>query len=801
MTEHLNNEELSIQLEKTASSGETAAESHDVSADTSFVGEQVSLGKEILSQTEEGEPQTDIARVLETAAAYMGVPELNQLRRAYTYAEEAHVGQKRKTGEDFINHPVQVALILAELRMDVDTLTAAILHDTVEDSSRSLEDIEDAFSHDVMVLVDGVTKITRIEIETLGEQQAKNLRKMLIAMSRDIRVIVIKLADRLHNMRTLHALREDRRLFKARETMEIYAPLANRLGINSIKWELEDLSFYYLEPVRFGQIQRMVAESRKAREEYLNDTIALLEGELKTSDVVARITGRPKHLYSIYQKMAEKGKDFSEIYDLIALRVIVETVADCYSSLGAVHTLWSPMPGRFKDYIAMPKFNMYQSLHTTVIGPAARPLEIQIRTREMHRTSEYGVAAHWRYKGTAADTFDAITDEQLVWLHQMLDWADDATDPSEFLDALRLNLNYNEVFAFTPKGEVISLRAGSTPIDFAYAIHTEVGNHCIGAKVNGSIVPLSYELQMGDRVEILTQKGSGPSRDWLSIVKTPSARQKIRSYFSKISRSGDIIKGRELLAREMRKHGLGISSARSSQALTKVVEELEVANSDELMAQIGSGKVSQRMIANKLLKMLVKPSDALWPDANDFAGIDKSTQAIITPSNRRSKKAQSGVLVKGLEDVLVRLAQCCNPVPGDKIIGFVTRGRGVSVHRSDCPNAASLKESPERMIEVSWQQSAEQTSTFNVEVLVEAVDRLRLLQDVTIALVSNGVNIIGSNTVVHNDGIVEMRFLFEVGDITQIKKILDDLGNVSGVIDAKRSLPGQTVKKNKEKSR
>jgi GTP pyrophosphokinase len=751
--------------------------------------------------TAEEMSQADFAEALDKASTYLGEPELAQLKRAFAYAEEAHQGQTRKTGEAFINHPVQVTLILAELRMDVDTLTAAILHDTVEDSSRSLKDIEREFSPDVMVLVDGVTKITQLEIETLGEQQAKNLRKMLVAMSRDIRVIVIKLADRLHNMRTLQVLREDRRIFKARETMEIYAPLAHRLGINSIKWELEDLSFYYLDPVRFSQIQRMVAESRDAREHYLRSTIDLLEGELKDSSINARITGRPKHLYSIYQKMAEKGKDFSDIYDLIALRVIVDTVAECYSCLGAVHTLWSPMPGRFKDYIAMPKFNMYQSLHTTVIGPATRPLEIQIRTREMHRINEYGVAAHWRYKDSS-DSYDAISDEQLMWLHQMLDWADDTTDPSEFLDALRLDLDYTEVFVFTPSGEVVTLRAGSTPIDFAYAIHTEVGNQCIGAKVNGAIVPLSYELQTGDRVEVLTQKGSGPSRDWLSIVKTPSARQKIRSYFSKVTRSDDILKGRELLAREMRKHGLGLSSQRSTRAIAKVCEDVGVSDSDELFAQIGSGKTSQRMIANKLLKILVKPEQGpeLWPDVTTIADLPKKAQAALAPKRRLDKKAQSGVLVKGLEDVLVRLAQCCNPVPGDDIIGFVTRGRGVSVHRTNCPNTLSLSQQPERIIEVSWQQSAKQENTFNVEVFVEAIDRLRLLQDVIIALANNGVNVLGSSSVTHPDGIVEMSFLFEVSSTQQIHTILEHLSNVDGVIDAQRSLPGQVVKKHKEKN-
>jgi GTP pyrophosphokinase len=458
----------------------------------------------------------------------------------------------------------------------------------------------------------------------------------------------------------------------------------------------------------------------------------------------------------------------------------------------------------------MPKFNMYQSLHTTVIGSAARPLEIQIRTKEMHRTSEYGVAAHWRYKGNKSDSFDAVFDEQLIWLHQMLDWADDATDPLEFMDYLKRDLNYSEVFVFTPKGEVINLRSGSSPIDFAYAIHTEVGNHCVGAKVNGSIVPLSYELQMGDRVEILTQNSSGPSRDWLSLAKTPSARQKIRSYFSKITRGDDILKGRELLAREMRKHGLGISSPRATQAISSVFKELSVSSSEDLLAMIGTGKLSAKQISHKLLRLMVKPGDDSQPSAERIAGLNKATSAVLNKatspaiepkqsmSNRQ--RGSSGVTVKGMDDdVLVRLAQCCNPVPGDSIIGFVTRGRGVSVHRENCPNAQSLMTTPERIIEVEWQDSAENTGTFNVEIFIEAVDRLKLLQDVTATLANSGVNILGANTSSHKDGIVEMRFLFEVGATSQIDKILKDLRATEGIIDARRMLPGQIIKKHREK--
>ncbi|MDR2721284.1 MAG: bifunctional (p)ppGpp synthetase/guanosine-3',5'-bis(diphosphate) 3'-pyrophosphohydrolase, partial [Coriobacteriaceae bacterium] len=460
-------------------------------------------------------------------ALYLGEKDQAAIAKAFDFACIAHEGQCRKAGEPFVAHPVEVAIILVDLRMDVDTICAALLHDTVEDSDVKLEKIEEEFNEHVAELVDGVTKITRIEVESLSDKQAEPIRKMFVAMSKDIRVIVIKLADRLHNMRTLAALNEDRRIFKARETLEIYAPIAHRLGINSIKWELEDLSFYYLEPNKFKQVSRMVTNSRKEREKYLQGIIDTVRNEMDKLDIQAQIMGRPKHLYSIYQKMTEKGRAFSEIYDLIAVRLIVESVKDCYSALGAIHSLWLPMPERFKDYIAMPKDNMYQSLHTTVIGPAAQPLEVQIRTEEMHQKSEYGVAAHWRYKekGKKDDGFD----QQMAWVRQMIDWQDETQDSREFLKSLKVDLAPNEVFVTTPKGDVIGLRAGSTPIDFAYAIHTEVGNRCVGAKVNGSIVPLTYELQLGDRIEILTQKSGTPSRDWLNIVKTPSARSKIRA--------------------------------------------------------------------------------------------------------------------------------------------------------------------------------------------------------------------------------------------------------------------------------
>ena len=744
-------------------------------------------------------PEERFAELQEVTGAYLSEEDEELLARAFSFADMAHKGQCRKSGEPFIVHPVEVALILADLRMDVETLCAALIHDTVEDSDVTLAEVEETFNERIAHLVDGVTKISRIEVESLSDEQAQTIRKMFVAMSKDIRVIVIKLADRLHNMRTLAALREDRRIFKSRETLEIYAPIAHRLGINSIKWELEDLAFFYLEPNKYKQISRMVTESRAEREEYLEQIIGILHDEMEKVGIQAQIMGRPKHLYSIYQKMTKKGKGFSEIYDLIAVRVIVKSVRDCYSALGAVHTLWHPMPGRFKDYIAMPKFNMYQSLHTTVIGPAGRPLEVQIRTEEMHRQSEYGVAAHWRYKEKGGKGGDAL-DQQLSWLRQMVDWQDETQDSREFLKDLKVDLAPTEVFVFTPKGEVMSLRAGSTPVDFAYAIHTEVGNHCVGAKVNGAIVPLTYELQLGDRVEILTQKSASPSRDWLNLVKTPSARSKIRSYFSKISRSDDLQFGRDKLTREMRKHGLGISSAQSMRAIKTVSEHLGYNDPDDMLVNIGTNKESAQHVANRLLKILVDRGT----EADELPGLGASeiSTGMLPPmltSVKRPKKHEAhtsnGVVVKGIDDVLVRLSRCCNPVPGDDILGFVTRGRGVSVHRADCPNAQDLMNHPERIIEVSWDGAPSKGTSFKVEVFIEALDRMNLLRDVTVILSEMGANVLSCTTSSHRDGMVEMRFLFQVSDISHIDLVLKKLRSIDGVFDARRMVAGKGSKK------
>ncbi len=735
----------------------------------------------------------DLQRMTE---AYLSEEDEAVLARAFQFAAKAHNGQCRKSGEPFIAHPVEVAIILADLRMDVETLCAAILHDTVEDTDVTSQEVSDLFGPRIAQLVDGVTKITRIEVESLTDEQAATMRKMFVAMSKDIRVVVIKLADRLHNMRTLGALKEDRRIFKSRETLEIYAPIAHRLGINSIKWELEDLAFYYMEPNKFKQVSRMVTESRAERESYLEQIIGILHGEMDKVGIQAQIMGRPKHLYSIYQKMTKKGKGFSEIYDLIAVRIITKSLKDCYSALGAVHALWHPMPGRFKDYIAMPKFNMYQSLHTTVIGPAGRPLEVQIRTEEMHRASEYGVAAHWRYKEKGGKDGDAL-DSQLAWLREMLDWQEETQDSREFLKDLVVDLAPTEVFVFTPKGKVMSLRAGSTPVDFAYAIHTEVGNHCVGAKVNGSIVPLTYELQLGDSVEVLTQKSASPSRDWLNIVKTPSARSKIRAYFSKVTRGDDLQAGRDKLTREMRKHGLGISSAQSMRALKTVADALGFKDADDMLVNIGTGKESAQHVANRLLKILVDRGT----EADEAPGFGAGAMATgklppMLTSVKRPKKheahASNGVVVKGIDDVLVRLSRCCNPVPGDDIVGFVTRGRGVSVHRADCPNAAELLKSPERIIDVSWESELPKNSSFQAEVYVEALDRMNLLRDIVVVLSDSGANVLSSNTVSHRDGIVDMRFLFQVSDVANIEKVLVKLRSIEGVFEAKRMMPSNS---------
>ena len=764
----------------------------------------------------EGAPEVgadDYPLLRKTCSRYLSAEGMAKVDEAYRFAAEFHRDQRRRSGEPYINHPVEVALILAhDLHMDEDVICAALLHDTVEDTPATLADLSELFGETVAELVDGVTKLTSIEVDSMDAKQALNLRKMFLAMSRDIRVVIIKLADRLHNMRTLAALPPDRRTFKAHETMDVYAPLADRLGISSLKWELEDLAFFYLEPEEYQRIARMVQDSRDQRERDTEEAIKTLTDELRRVGLDGfTITGRPKHLWSIYLKMKRKGKEFSDIYDLIALRVILQTVGDCYSALGAVHSLWHPLPGRFKDYIATPKPNGYQSLHTTVVGPEARPIEIQLRTVEMHEQAEYGIAAHWLYKragnsqgNMSAD--DKSVDRQISWIRRSLDWTveGDMEDPHEFLEDLRVDLFGDEIFVFTPKGEVMNLRAGSTPLDFAYAVHTEVGNHCVGAKVNGSVVSLTKPLSTGDRVEILTNKSAKPSRDWMNIVATPSARSKIRKYFAASTKSDDAEAGRGELGRELRKRGYGISTPRSAKALARVSEELSFKETDDMLAAIANGKVTAKSVANKVQAVLEEGSPAEMLAAQQRANAEANaareeffeggSKPMSAPRQARGPKgakrrASCGVVAKGDADLLVHLAHCCNPVAGDDIVGFITRGRGVSVHRSTCPNVKGLMAHPERMIEVEWDTSG--ATQFQVEIMVEATDRMGLLKDVTIAVGEAGGNILSAATNTSAQGVAKLRFLIAISDASLLDTLLATVSRVPSVYDARRIMPGE----------
>ncbi len=715
---------------------------------------------------------------------------LRQLEQAYQVAERWHRGQKRKSGDPYITHPLAVTTILAELGMDPATLMAGLLHDTVEDTEYGLEDLRRDFGDAVALLVDGVTKLDRVKF---GEAaQAETVRKMVVAMAKDPRVLVIKLADRLHNMRTMRYLKREKQEKKARETLEIYAPLAHRLGMNTIKWELEDLSFAILYPKMYDEIVRLVAERAPKRDEYLAVVTDEVQVDLRAARIKATVTGRPKHYYSVYQKMIVRGRDFAEIYDLVGIRVLVDTVRDCYAALGTVHARWNPVPGRFKDYIAMPKFNMYQSLHTTVIGPSGKPVELQIRTFDMHRRAEYGIAAHWKYKQqTVAGTSKVRTDvpqaakgsagqdtvNDMAWLRQLLDWQKETEDPGEFLDSLRFDLSRNEVFVFTPKGDVIALPAGATPVDFAYAVHTEVGHRTIGARVNGRLVPLESTLDNGDLVEVFTSKaeGAGPSRDWLGFVKSPRARNKIRAWFSKERRDEAIEHGKDAIARAMRKQNLPIQRILTGDSLVTLAHEMRYPDISSLYAAIGEGHVAAQGVVQKLVAAL---------GGEEAANEDIEESIPPARGRKRRSNADPGVVVKGVDDVWVKLARCCTPVPGDPIIGFVTRGSGVSVHRADCVNVDSLSQQPERMLEVEWAPT--QSSVFLVAIQVEALDRSRLLSDVTRVLSDQHVNILSAAVQTSRDRVATSRFTFEMGDPKHLGHVLKAVRGVEGVYDVYR---------------
>ncbi|HEX9236915.1 MAG TPA: bifunctional (p)ppGpp synthetase/guanosine-3',5'-bis(diphosphate) 3'-pyrophosphohydrolase [Actinomycetota bacterium] len=700
--------------------------------------------------------------------------DLKEIQRAYAFAEESHRGQKRLSGEDFIEHPIAVAAIVADLGMDLTTIQAALLHDVVEDTHLTTPDIEREFGPQVGAIVEGLTKLDAIKFRSREQEQAENVRKMIIAMARDIRVLLIKLADRLHNMRTLSVFSRQKQHEKATETLEIYAPLAHRLGVHMIKWELEDLAFQALHPRRFEEIQNLVEKREGERHEYVERVRTDLLAKLREMKVKADVQGRPKHLYSVYEKMVLRGKEFNEIYDLVGLRILVDTVRDCYAALGALHALWRPVPGRFKDYVAMPKFNMYQSLHTTVIGLEGRPLEIQIRTHQMHMTAEYGIAAHWRYKDRASKRDERA---EMAWLGRMLEWQQEMADPREFMEGLKIDLYEGQVFVFTPKGDVVNLPAGATPIDFAYAIHTEVGHRCMGARVGGRLVPLDYELQTGDTVEVLTSKAAdaGPKRDWLGIVKSPRARTKIRQWFSRERREDALEGGRDLLARELRRHSLPVVRLTSDALMSDVAADLKYPSLDALYVAIGEGHVSPQSIVSRLSRLVSSEAE-------------EEAEEIPAARPVRLSRPSQPVIVQGRSDVWVKLSRCCTPVPGDAILGFVTRGQGVSVHRTDCPNAKELIKQPDRIIDVSWRAGA--PTSFLVSIQVEALDRRKLLQDVATVLGDQHVNIVAAASNTGKDRIATLRFTFELADIAHLSSILSAVKRVDGVFDAYRVVPG-----------
>jgi GTP pyrophosphokinase len=714
----------------------------------------------------------ELAEVLVPFRARHPKAQTTLVRRAYEVAVKAHEGQVRVSGDPYIQHPLAVAAILADLGLDDVTLAAALLHDAVEDTGMTLDRVIADFGGEVAAIVDGVTKLDRVRFDSKEAQQAASMRKMLVAMAKDIRVLLIKLADRLHNMRTLAALPKEKQQRIAQETIDIYAPLAHRLGIAEVNRQLEDLAFATLYPKRYAEIEQMVSTRAPERGRYLNHVVEVVTARLVELRIDAEVTGRPKHSWSIYEKMVVKGREFDDIYDLLGIRVVVGTVKDCYAALGTIHATWKPVQGRFKDYIAMPKFNLYQSLHTTVVGPEGKPLEVQIRTREMHQRAEFGIAAHWGYKEGSPRT-------DVAWLNRIVDWQQDTHDPQEFMETLKVDLEQDEVFVFTPKGDVVTLPVGATPIDFAYSIHTEVGHRCIGARVNGRLIPLDSRLNSGDTVEVFTSKveGAGPSRDWLKVVVTPRARNKVRQWFSKSRRDEAIANGHEELVRALRREGLPTQKVVSSGLLLEVAKGLNYADLDALHAAIGENHVSPQSVAQRV--------------ARELRGGESEEQLPTTARRplRPTRRQEAGVHVEGLDDVLVRLSRCCHPVPGDLIVGFVTTGRGVSVHRADCANAAALGASMgERAIEVEWDQG--RSGTFVATVEVEALDRARLLRDVTTVLSEHHLNIVSSFTHTGSDRVARLRFDFELGDPSHLESVLAILKRIDSVYDAYRVLPG-----------
>lgn len=701
--------------------------------------------------------------------------DLRLIVKAYSFARDAHDGQYRNSGENFFIHPFNVALILADLNMDTSTIIAGLLHDVIEDTEISYETIAEEFGVEISDLVDGVTKLKKLQYKTKQENQAENLRKMVLAMAKDIRVIIVKLADRLHNMRTLEYMNDAKRKEKALETLEIYAPLAHRLGISKIKWELEDLSLRYLDPTNYYDLVERVSKRRQEREEYIKSIIKTLSNKLDKVKIEYDISGRPKNFYSIYKKMIHQGKAFEQIFDLTAIRVLVNNVKDCYEVLGIVHNLWKPLPGRFKDYIAMPKPNMYQSIHTTVIGPKGETFEVQIRTWEMHKTAEYGIAAHWKYKeGTnKSDNFD----EKLTWLRQLLEWQSDLNDPKDFMETLKIDFFTDEVFVFTPKGDVINLPDGSTPIDFAYRVHSEVGDKCVGAKVDGRIVPLNYKLKNGNIVEVITSTNSnGPSRDWLKIVKSTQAKNKIRQWFKAKEKDVNIIRGKDMLEKEIRRLGYKYSEILKEQWIKNIGSKMSLNSIDDLYAAIGYGSITLNQVISKLRVFY-----------NEENKIDHESELLENKINqsveKKKNKPTQGINIKGIDNIKVRFAKCCNPVPGDEIIGYITRGRGVSVHRTDCPNIG-LSDDTERFIEVNWDH--EKKASYPAEIQIEASDRSGLLSEITQKISDSDLGLISLNARTNKNKIAFVSLTLEIKSIEDLRELMKKIKKIKNVLDVYR---------------
>lgn len=727
----------------------------------------------------------ELQEILDKIKEYAPNTDTTLVEKAYYLAKSAHEGVLRKSGEPYIIHPIAVANILVDMELDIETISAGLLHDVIEDTDYTYDDIKEMFSKEVADLVNGVTKLGQIKYQSKEENQAENLRKMFLAMAKDIRVILIKLADRLHNMRTLKYMPEEKARYKAKETLEIYGGIAHRLGISKIKVELEDLALRYIDPDGYYDLASKVSMKRSQREEYINRIVLLLQDKLAEVNIDCEVYGRPKHFYSIYRKMKKKNKTFEEIFDLTAIRIIVDTIKDCYAVLGMVHTLWVPMPGRFKDYIAMPKANMYQSLHTTVIGPEGEPVEIQIRTHEMHNIAEYGIAAHWKYKEGTMNN-DEKLEEKLKWLRQMMEWEKDVKDPQEFLDSLKEDVFNSQVYVFTPKGDVIELPAESTPIDFAYRVHSNVGNQCVGAKINGRLVPIDYKLQNGEIVEVITSSNSnGPSRDWLKIVKTPNARNRIRQFFKKERREENIQRGSEILEKEFKRYGIPLKDSSIEKFMEQIVKKFNQPSLEDLIATIGYGGITSSQVVPKVrdfyLKEQKKKENKLKEENEDLSKYNITDKEY----KEKRKKSSSGVTVKGLDNILVRFAKCCNPLPGDEIVGYITKGRGVAIHRADCPNCKLHDELfQKRLIDVEWDNPKK--SRFEGEVKIIATDRKSMLSDVTHMIAVQKLNINGINARKSKDGVTQINLLVEVNDISELINLMKKIKAIPGVDDVYR---------------